>query len=106
MAGIVSASTRRPASAWAAARGAVWSSSSPTSNPIVLSSSASCAADRIVLLVTKRRRWPSVRSRATASARARDRLARQMEAPVDVEQNGRHPREFIPLKVLRTFSGR
>src|SRR3954469_23322960 len=68
MACIVNASTRRPLSVAAAARGVVWSSSSASSIPIFRSSSASAARVCVVLFVTKRSRWPSRRSRSTASA--------------------------------------
>src|SRR5262245_63178884 len=68
MACIVSASTRRPASAWAAARGVVCSSSSSSSRPIPRNAAASDARVWVVLFVTKRRRWPAARRRRTASA--------------------------------------
>src|SRR5918994_1757242 len=68
IAGSVSASTRRPASARAAARGVVWISSSSSSIDIARSSVASVARERVVLLVTKRSRWPASRKLATASA--------------------------------------
>src|SRR4051794_4253683 len=65
--GIVSASTRRPASARAAAIGVVWSSSSSRSIPILWSSNARSLRALVVLLVTKRRRWPASRNCATAT---------------------------------------
>src|SRR6476660_2757872 len=64
---IVNARTRRPASAWAAARGVVCSSSSSSSIPIVRSSSASAVRPLVVLFVTKRILCPLARSRRTAS---------------------------------------
>ena len=91
-AAIVSASTRLPARARAAARPVVWSSSSSSSKPIPRSSPRAAARDVVVLFVTKRSRCPAARSGATASARAGDRLARDVEHPVDVEQNGCHGR--------------
>ena len=64
---MVSASTRLPASTRAAARGVVSSSSSSSSTPRARRSSARSARELVVLLVTNRRRWPSSRSRRTAS---------------------------------------
>ena len=65
--GIVSASTRLPASTREATPPVVWSSSSSSAKPIVRSSSASSRRDIVVEFVTKRRRWPSSRRRRTAS---------------------------------------
>src|SRR5262245_15165384 len=65
---MVRARTRRPARAWAAARGVVWSSSSSRSTPSLRSASAFVARDRVVLFVTKRSRCPAARSARTASA--------------------------------------
>ena len=64
---MVSARTRDPASAFAAASGVVSISPSSSSKPIALSSSARVARARVVLFVTKRRRCPDSRSAATAS---------------------------------------
>src|SRR5947207_1341123 len=68
MACIVSASTRRPLSLAAAARGVVCSSSSSRAIPMLRRSSARAARVCVVLLVTNRIRWPSSRRRPTASA--------------------------------------
>ena len=65
---IVSARTRFPWSARAAARAVVCSSSSSSATPRRRSSSASAARERVVELVTKRSRWPASRSSRTASA--------------------------------------
>ena len=65
---MVNASTRLPASVRAAARGVVSSSSSSSSTPNARRSSARSARERVVLLVTKRSRWPSSRNRRIASA--------------------------------------
>ena len=77
---------------------AVCTSSSSSSNPCARSSAASCARERVVVFVTKRSRWPFSRRRATASARARDRLTGHVQNTVDVEENGGHDR-------LRVYSG-
>src|SRR3954454_15136993 len=66
MAGIVRRSTRLPANVRAAARSVVCSSSSSSSKPAARSSSASAARVCLVSFVTKRSRWPSRRSWATA----------------------------------------
>ena len=69
--GIVSASTRFPASSRAATAAVVCSSSSSSSIPRPRRSSASAARARVVEFVTNRSRWPFSRSRATASAAPR-----------------------------------
>src|SRR3954466_11866720 len=66
--GIVSASTRLPARTRAATLPVVCSSSSSSRKPIFRSISPSCPRDITVEFVTKRRRWPALRSRLTASA--------------------------------------
>src|SRR6476659_10139955 len=68
MSGIVSASTRLPFSACAAAVGVVWSSSSASSIPKPRICSARRRRECVVLFVTKRSRWPFSRSWVTASA--------------------------------------
>src|SRR5581483_9770132 len=66
--GIVSASTRLPASVRAATSPVVCTSSASRSNPIAQSCSVSCARDLVVEFVTNRSRWPAPRSRLTAAA--------------------------------------
>src|SRR6266550_1977909 len=68
IAGIVSARTRLPASACAAAIGVVCNSSSSSSTPNERISAASADRECVVLLVTNRSVWPGSRSFAIALA--------------------------------------
>ena len=68
MSGIVSARTRLSLSAWAAATGVVCSSASSSWTPKPRICSARRRRECVVLLVTKRSRWPFSRSCSTASA--------------------------------------
>ena len=93
MRGIVSASTRLPASARAAAIGVVCSSSSSTSIPSARSSSASVArATRVVLFVTNRSAVAGARAAPHGLGGAGDRLPGDVQHTVDVKENCRHGR--------------
>src|SRR5438874_4454693 len=115
IAGIVRARTRLPASACAAAIGVVCGSSSSSSTPNERISAASACRECVVLLVTKRSRWPASRSRETAFAPPRigwpetcstpstsRRMAAMERESIQVTRSVTIPRAEIELRFSRS----
>ncbi len=104
MADIVSASTRRPLSAWTAASAVVCSSKSSSSIPCSRRLSQSCPCECIVVFVTKRSRCPDSRSRADGPRRAVDRAAGDVQHALHVDQNRGHGARVYSRDPIRRHS--